>query len=71
MKVTIRKVSDYFEVYVPKKDLEEKVVEMEKDTLWGGWIRIGNGWKFQLPEMPLDTPMPITLDARKIGGEED
>lgn len=70
MKVTLRKVADYYEIYVPKKDLEEKIVEMENGTPWGGVIKISNGWKFQMPDMPLDTPMPITVEARKIGDED-
>lgn len=70
MKVTLRKVADYYEIYVPKKDLEEKIVEMENGTPWGGVIKISNGWKFQMPEMPADTPMPITVDARKLGDED-
>ncbi|MBX9633550.1 MAG: putative nitrogen fixation protein NifT [Magnetospirillum sp.] len=70
MKVTLRKVADYYEIYVPKKDLEEKIVEMENGTPWGGVIKISNGWKFQMPEMPLDTPMPITVEARKLSDED-
>lgn len=70
MKVTLRRVKDYVEVYVPKKDLEEKVVHMENPNLWGGVITISNGWKFQLPEMPVDTPMPITVEARKLGEDD-
>jgi len=31
-------------IYVPKKDLEEPIIESEHETLWGGWIRIANGW---------------------------
>ena len=71
MKVTVRKVGADYEIYVPKKDLEEKVIEAEHAGLWGGWVRIGNGWRFQMPEMPADTPMPITVEARKLGDGED
>lgn len=71
MKVTLRKVGETYEIYVPKKDLEEKVVEMESGGPWGGVIRIGNGWRFQMPDMPADTPMPITVDARKLSDEEE
>jgi nitrogen fixation protein NifT len=70
MKVTLRRVADYYEIYVPKKDLEEKVIEMEGDSPWGGVIKIGNGWRFQMPDMPADTPMPITVEARKLGDED-
>ncbi len=71
MKVMIRKVEAGFEAYVPKKDMEEMIVEMEKDTLWGGWIKLANGWTFQLPENDPDTRMPITVEARKLSSGED
>jgi nitrogen fixation protein NifT len=70
MKVTLRKVGGRYEIYVPKKDLEERVVEMEKEPPWGGWIRIANGWRFEMPDMPAETPLPITVEARKVGSEE-
>ncbi len=71
MKVMLRKLGDVYEIYVPKKDLEEKVVEMEKETLWGGWIKIANGWTFAMPDMPVDTKLPITVEARKLSGDDD
>ena len=71
MKVMLRKVGGVYEIYVHKKDLEEKVVEMEKDTLWGGWIKIANGWTFAMPDMPVDTKLPITVEARKLSGDDD
>lgn len=71
MKVMLRKLGDVYEIYVPKKDLEEKVVEMEKDTLWGGWIKIANGWTFAMPDMPVDTKLPITVEARKLSGGDE
>jgi nitrogen fixation protein NifT len=65
MKVMIRNAAGKMSVYVPKKDLEESVVETEKETLWGGWIKLGNGWVLELPEMAADTRLPITVEARK------
>ncbi|MGY4498212.1 putative nitrogen fixation protein FixT [Bradyrhizobium sp. GM24.11] len=50
-----------------KKDLEEPIVESEYETLWGGWIRMANGWMLDLPEMASDTPLPITINARTRG----
>lgn len=71
MKIMLRKAAnDGYTVYVAKKDLEEAVVEMEKPGLWGGNITIGNGWVFALPEMPADTRLPITVEARRISGDE-
>ncbi|MQX38317.1 putative nitrogen fixation protein NifT [Roseospira navarrensis] len=71
MKITIRKDdTGRFEAYVPKKDLEEHVVDSEHPTLWGGWIELGNGWRFEMPEMAADTPLPLTLDARRTSTGE-
>jgi nitrogen fixation protein NifT len=71
MKVMIRRSPETgLSIYVPKKDLEEPIVEFEHETLWGGWIRIANGWVLDLPEMAKDTRLPITINARKRGGEE-
>lgn len=61
----IRNAAGKMSVYVPKKDLEEAVVEVEKESLWGGWIKLGNGWVLELPEMAADTRLPITVEARK------
>jgi nitrogen fixation protein NifT len=67
MKVTIRKVKDAWQVYVPKKDLEAAVTEVEKPGLWGGTIKLDNGWTLEMPDMAADTPLPITVEARKVG----
>jgi nitrogen fixation protein NifT len=70
MKVMIRRSPETgLSIYVPKKDLEEPIVECEHETLWGGWIRIANGWVLDLPAMASDTILPITINARKRGGE--
>lgn len=66
MKVTIRMVGDVYEAYVPKKDLEERVVEMDNGQIWGGIVTLSNGWKFQMPDLPADTRLPITVEARKL-----
>ncbi|HVI51776.1 MAG TPA: putative nitrogen fixation protein NifT [Candidatus Sulfotelmatobacter sp.] len=65
MKVMMRSAGGKLSAYVAKKDLEEPVVEQEKESLWGGWIKLGNGWVLELPEMPADTRLPITVEARK------
>jgi nitrogen fixation protein NifT len=70
MKVMIRHTGKAYSLYVPKKDLEEAIVETERDTLWGGWIRLQNGWVLDLPAMDPAPRLPITVNARKRGGEE-
>jgi nitrogen fixation protein NifT len=67
MKVMIRKTAAGFSAYVAKKDLEEHVVFQEKPELWGGLIRLANGWELLLPPLAPDTPLPITVEARKLG----
>jgi len=70
MKVMIRKTSDgIISAYVPKKDLEEPIVSMEKPEMWGGVVTLQNGWRLELPQMAADTKLPITVEARKRGGE--
>jgi nitrogen fixation protein NifT len=67
----IRKSDKGLSVYVPKKDLEEPIVAIERDTLWGGSVTLRNGWTLTLPEMPGDTRLPITVEAKRTGtGDE-
>jgi nitrogen fixation protein NifT len=65
MKIMIRRGPSGLSVYVPKKDLEEPVVEQEKPSLWDGWVRLKNGWVLELPPMPPETRLPVTVEARK------
>jgi len=55
--------------YVPKKDLEEPIVSMEKPDMWGGKVTLGNGWELQLPAMSAGTALPITVEARRLSGD--
>ena len=69
MKVMIRKDSaGTLSVYVPKKDLEETVVSMQNPGMWGGTVTLSNGWLLELPAMAAGTSLPITVDARRMGG---
>ena len=68
MKVTLRKETDgSHSIYVPKKDLEARVLSAEIPTIWGGKIELDNGWTLEMPEMAADTRLPITIEARKLG----
>jgi nitrogen fixation protein NifT len=71
MKVMIRRSSEGLSAYVPKKDLEEAIVEIEHATLWGGWVRLKNGWVLELPVLAADTALPITVNARKRGEADE
>lgn len=70
MKVMIRRGSDgLLSAYVPKKDLEEPIVEQQNPQLWGGTVTLANGWILQLPEMAAETSLPITVEAKKLSGD--
>jgi len=66
MKLMIRKTEKGLSAYAPKKDLEEPIVETEKEPFWGGWIRLKNGWVLSLPDMPAETRLPITVEAKRL-----
>lgn len=69
MKISIRKnAKGILTAYVPKKDLEEPIVAMATPGMWGGLITLANGWQLELPLMPATTTLPVTVEARKIGG---
>jgi len=70
LKVMIRRSSEgVLSLYVPKKDLEEPIVEQQNPDLWGGSVTLGNGWVLQLPEMAVGTTLPITVEARRLSGD--
>ncbi|KAB2934901.1 MAG: putative nitrogen fixation protein NifT [Leptonema illini] len=66
MKVTVRRrETGELSVYIPKKDLEAEVVFCERPDLWGGRIEIRGGIWLTMPELPVDTKFPVTVEARK------
>ncbi|MER8639641.1 putative nitrogen fixation protein NifT [Mesorhizobium sp. M1365] len=70
MKVIIRRTDAGLSAYVPKKDLEEPIIKLEKEELWGGTVTLRNGWRLLLPDLPRDTRLPITVEARKVSEED-
>jgi nitrogen fixation protein NifT len=67
VKIMIRRSSEgILSAYVPKKDLEEPIVDVEKPEMWGGRITLANGWQLGLPEMSADTTLPITVEAKRL-----
>ncbi len=66
MKITVRRTGERMSIYVAKKDLELFVLETEKPEMWGGWIRVSNDWRLELPPLAADTRLPITVEARKL-----
>ena len=71
MKVMIRRnQAGVLSAYIAKKDLEEPIVEVEKSEMWGGLVKLANGWRLALPAMDSATVLPITVEARRLGEME-
>ena len=71
MKVMIRRdARGALSAYVAKKDLEQPIIETENPELWGGSVKLKNGWTLILPDMPADTRLPITVNAKKLGEDD-
>lgn len=66
MKVTIRRGGNGLSAYVAKKDLEEPIVEVEHESLWGGFVVLRNGWRLLLPDLPEETSLPVTVEAKRM-----
>lgn len=71
MKVTIRINGDVLSAYIPKKDLEEPIISVEDEALWGGSILLRNGWRLALPHLPQEARLPVTVEARRMSGRLD
>jgi nitrogen fixation protein NifT len=65
MKIMLRMHEGRLSAYVAKKDLEAFVVEQQHPDLWGGWIKLDNGWVFELPAMSAETKLPISIEATR------
>jgi nitrogen fixation protein NifT len=69
MKIMIRRsAKGVLSAYVAKKDLEEPIVSMQLPEMWGGTVTLANGWELELPALAPETPLPITVEARKVAG---
>jgi nitrogen fixation protein NifT len=71
MKVMIRNSATGLSAYVPKKDLEQRIIAQEHPDLWGGWVKLKNGWTLGLPAMAADTRLPITVNAKRLDAADD
>ncbi len=66
MKVMLHKNDlGHLSVYVPKKDLEEEVVE-QTTTPEGQVLTLSNGWQLSFKDITDDMKLPQTLNARRL-----
>ena len=66
MKVILsRNEQGHLSVYVPKKDLEEEVVETTT-TSEEQVLTLANGWQLAFTNLTDDMKLPQTLNAKKL-----
>ncbi len=66
MKVMLHKNDlGHLSVYVPKKDLEEEVVE-QTPTPEGKVLTLANGWQLSFKDLTDDMKLPRTLNAKRL-----
>ncbi len=66
MKVMLRKNAEgQLSAYVPKKDLEEDVVE-EKMGEEGKIFVLANGWELMFPKLEEPFDLPLTAEAKRL-----
>jgi nitrogen fixation protein NifT len=69
MKVTVNNKGGVYTVYVPKKDMEEAVTEMEDNGKWGGRFTLANGWVIDVPLEDSEPKLPKTMNVKVISKE--
>lgn len=66
MKITIREQDGGLSVYIPKKDLEAKVVAGDPEHEFGGTLTLAGGMRIYVAPSPRRPSLPVTLDAKKL-----
>ncbi|MDJ0725064.1 MAG: putative nitrogen fixation protein NifT [Prochloraceae cyanobacterium] len=66
MKVMLRRnAQGQLSVYVPKKDLEEEVVEQTNGEE-GRILTLANGWQLAFNDLDDETKLPQTFNAKRL-----
>lgn len=54
--------------YIAKRDLEEKIVEMEHSgpARWGGELTLSDGSRFAIDTFEEQPALPLTLRAKRL-----
>jgi len=70
--IMIRKGTDGYVFYMPKRDIEDQITSMEFDTpeKWGGEIRLKNGGVYFIDPQPAPERLPFSVRAKRIDGVE-
>lgn len=66
MKVTIMNKGKDMTVYIPKKDMEVKVVVLDPDHVFGGTLELTGGMKIYVEPMAEMPRLPLTVEAKRL-----
>ncbi|MBI4828255.1 MAG: putative nitrogen fixation protein NifT [Nitrospinae bacterium] len=66
MKITIRRAEGGLSVYIPKKDLETRVIATDPAHAFGGRIECVGGLTLYIEPMKEAPALPLTVEARKL-----
>lgn len=66
MKVTIMNKGNDLTVYIPKKDMESKVVAVDPDHVFGGTLELTGGMKIYVEPRAEMPKLPLTVEAKRI-----
>jgi nitrogen fixation protein NifT len=70
--IMIRRGNEGYVFYMPKRDIEDKIVSMEFDSpeKWGGEIKLGNGGAYYIEPQPAPERLPYSVRAKRLDGVE-
>ena len=70
--IMIRRGKDGYVFYMPKRDIEDRIVSMEFDSpeKWGGEIKLGNGGAYFIEPQPAPERLPFSVRAKRLDGVE-
>ena len=70
--IMIRRGNEGYVFYMPKRDIEDRIVSMEfaSPEKWGGEIKLGNGGLYYIEPQAAPARLPVSLRARRIDGVE-
>lgn len=70
--IMIRQGSEGYVFYMPKRDIEDRIVSMEFDTpeKWGGEIHLANGGLYLIEPQAAPARLPYSVRAKRLDGVE-
>lgn len=66
MKVMVRSMNGVLSVYIPKKDLEAKIIATDPAHAFGGTVELEGGVKLFIDPMDAVPKLPLTVNAKKV-----